>query len=237
MSLWIWILIIIIILVLAVAFAVFYIWDPTYYFVEKRAKREVKRMTPAELEEQREAADFRACERARMMALQPGETATMMGIAELIRYSDILGLRSVFNLAGTWQKRELVIVALGNLYRDSPQMNESQQAVLMSALKDIVELCKAETSGGTYRQNCLEHAQLLINRLKMKIGVDVILQSAGSNRIDVIKAIREITGLGLKDCKDLIDSAPIIIKEKLPKHRAEEICQKLKDAGAMVEIR
>ena len=69
------------------------------------------------------------------------------------------------------------------------------------------------------------------------VRFQVVLQSAGGNVINVIKAIREITGLGLKESKDLVDSAPSIVSEGISKSEAEEIRQMLEDAGATVELR
>ncbi|MBM7555099.1 50S ribosomal protein L7/L12 [Thalassobacillus pellis] len=66
---------------------------------------------------------------------------------------------------------------------------------------------------------------------------DVILESAGSSKIKVVKAVREITGLGLKDAKDLVDNAPGAIKEGISKEDAEEIKGKLEEAGASVEVK
>jgi len=66
---------------------------------------------------------------------------------------------------------------------------------------------------------------------------DVILTSAGSAKINVIKAVREITGLGLKEAKDLVDNAPKPVKEKVSKEEAESIKAKLTEAGASVEIK
>ena len=66
---------------------------------------------------------------------------------------------------------------------------------------------------------------------------DVILTSAGASKINVIKAVREITGLGLKEAKDLVDSAPKAIKEKVAKEEAEAIKAKLEEAGATVEVK
>jgi large subunit ribosomal protein L7/L12 len=64
---------------------------------------------------------------------------------------------------------------------------------------------------------------------------DVILAAAGSNKIAVIKAIREITGLGLKEAKDLVEAAPKVVKEQISKADAEEMKKKLTEAGATVE--
>ena len=70
-----------------------------------------------------------------------------------------------------------------------------------------------------------------------KTEFDVILKSAGSNKIAVIKEIRAITGLGLKDAKDLVDGAPKTVKEGAAKEDAEKIAEQLKKAGAEVEIK
>ena len=66
---------------------------------------------------------------------------------------------------------------------------------------------------------------------------DVILTSAGDKKIQVIKVVREITGLGLKEAKELVDSAPKPVKEKVSKEEAESIKAKLEEAGASVEIK
>ncbi len=70
-----------------------------------------------------------------------------------------------------------------------------------------------------------------------KTEFDVILKSAGSNKIQVIKAVREITGLGLKEAKELVDNAPKPVKEGIPKEEAEKIKAKLEEAGAEVELK
>lgn len=66
---------------------------------------------------------------------------------------------------------------------------------------------------------------------------DVILANAGGNKIAVIKAIREITGLGLKEAKDLVEAAPKTVKEQVSKADAEEMKKKLVEAGATVELK
>jgi large subunit ribosomal protein L7/L12 len=66
---------------------------------------------------------------------------------------------------------------------------------------------------------------------------DVILTEIGAAKISVIKAVREITGLGLKEAKDLVDGAPKAVKEKTSKADAEDIKKKLEDAGAKAEIK
>ena len=70
-----------------------------------------------------------------------------------------------------------------------------------------------------------------------KTEFDVVLKSAGANKLAVIKVAREITGLGLKDAKDLVEAAPKTIKEAVSKEDAEKIAEQLKAAGAEVEIK
>ena len=70
-----------------------------------------------------------------------------------------------------------------------------------------------------------------------KTEFNVILAAAGSQKIPVIKVVREITGLGLKEAKDLVDGAPKPVKEGIPKEQAEELQKKLTDVGATVEVK
>ena len=70
-----------------------------------------------------------------------------------------------------------------------------------------------------------------------KTEFDVILKAAGANKLAVIKVAREITGLGLKDAKDLVEAAPKAIKEGVAKDEAEKIAEQLKAAGAEVEVK
>ena len=70
-----------------------------------------------------------------------------------------------------------------------------------------------------------------------KTDFDVILTDAGANKVSVIKAVREITGLGLKEAKDLVDGAPKAVKEGANKDEAEAAKKKLEEAGAKVELK
>ena len=67
--------------------------------------------------------------------------------------------------------------------------------------------------------------------------VNVVLKSAGANKLAVIKLVREITGLGLKEAKDLVDNAPKAVKEKIDPEEAKAIADKLTEAGAEVEVK
>ena len=66
---------------------------------------------------------------------------------------------------------------------------------------------------------------------------DIVLLEAGANKINVIKEVRAITGLGLKEAKDMVDGAPKTVKEGVKKAEADEIKKKLEDAGAKVEVK
>jgi large subunit ribosomal protein L7/L12 len=70
-----------------------------------------------------------------------------------------------------------------------------------------------------------------------KTEFDVVMTSFGSQKVPVIKAVREITGLGLKEAKDLVEGAPAAVKEGVAKDEADEIVKKLEEAGASVEVK
>ena len=70
-----------------------------------------------------------------------------------------------------------------------------------------------------------------------KTDFNLVLADAGANKVGVIKAVREITGLGLKEAKDLVDGAPKVVKEGMPKADAEAAKKKLEEAGAKAELK
>ena len=69
-----------------------------------------------------------------------------------------------------------------------------------------------------------------------KTSFDVILKAAGASKLNVVKIVKDLTGLGLKEAKDLVDGAPKPVKEGVDKATAEDIANKLKEAGAEVEV-
>jgi large subunit ribosomal protein L7/L12 len=73
--------------------------------------------------------------------------------------------------------------------------------------------------------------------VEVKEDFDVVMTSFGENKVNVIKAVRELTGLGLKEAKDLVDGAPKPVKEAIPKADAEAAKKKLEEAGAKAEIK
>ena len=70
-----------------------------------------------------------------------------------------------------------------------------------------------------------------------KTEFDVVLAEVGANKMAVIKTVKEVTGLGLKEAKDLVDNAPKTLKEAVAKDAAEEMMKKLEDAGAKIELK
>ena len=70
-----------------------------------------------------------------------------------------------------------------------------------------------------------------------KTEFDVVLKAAGASKLNVIKVVRELTGLGLKDAKDLVEAAPKTVKEGVSKEEADKIAEELKAAGAEVEVK
>src|ERR1043165_9069263 len=70
-----------------------------------------------------------------------------------------------------------------------------------------------------------------------KTNFDVVLKNAGANKLQIVKLVKELTGLGLKEAKDMVDGAPKTIKEGLPKTEAENLKKQLVEAGAEVELK
>ena len=79
-------------------------------------------------------------------------------------------------------------------------------------------------------------AETLVN-LTVKESFDVILKSAGAQKLNVVKIVKDLTGLGLKEAKDLVDGAPKPIKEGVDKATAEDLAKQLTEAGAEVEVK
>jgi hypothetical protein len=139
-------------------------YGPIFEWKSKRdARRQVERMSP----EERAAAAAEARHRRITMQLNTGGLAATMAIKELSDSSNVTGLLSAFSL-GDWQTRELVVAALGNICRDSSPDGGYDASEMTAALQSIRALCKADSTGGTYRQNCIDHAQMLLNRPELQ---------------------------------------------------------------------
>lgn len=112
------------------------------------------------------------------------------------------------------------------------------QAIKEMSVLELNELVKAcEEEFGVSAAAPVAVAGVATAAVEEKTEFDVVLTSAGANKIKVIKVVRELTGLGLKEAKDIVDGAPKTLKEGVSKEDAEGIKAKLEEAGAGVEIK
>ena len=125
--------------------------------------------------------------------------------------------------------REDVIEFLKNmtLLEASQLVKELEETFGVSAAAATAVAAPAAGGGGGEAATAAEE----------KTEFDVVLQAIGGNKINVIKVVREVTALGLKEAKDLVEAAPKAVKEGVSKEEAETIKQKLTDAGATVEVK
>ena len=124
-------------------------------------------------------------------------------------------------------------------------MNEKSQAII-DMVKELTILELADLVKALEEEFGVSEAPVAVAAapgaaaaapVEEKTEFDVILKAAGANKLAVIKVAREITGLGLKDAKDLVEGAPKTIKEAVSKEDADKIAEQLKAAGAEVEIK
>lgn len=115
------------------------------------------------------------------------------------------------------------------------------EAVAQMTVMDVVELVKKmEEKFGVSAAAAVAAAPVAVAgaaAAEEKTEFDVVLKAFGANKIEVIKVIRTLTGLGLKEAKDLVEGVPSTVKEGIPKQDAEAMMKQLKDAGAEVEIK
>lgn len=112
------------------------------------------------------------------------------------------------------------------------------EAVSAMSVMDVVELISAmEEKFGVSAAAAVAVAAGPVEAAEEKTEFDVILTAAGAGKINVIKVVREVTGLGLKEAKAIVDEAPKAVKEKISKADAEALKAKLEEAGASVEIK
>ena len=117
---------------------------------------------------------------------------------------------------------------------------EIMQAIENMTVLELSELVKAleEKFGvSAAAPMAAAAAPVAVAAVEEQTEFDVIITAAGASKINVIKVVRELTGLGLKEAKDVVDSAPKAVKEKIAKADAEAIKAKLVEAGASVEIK
>ena len=112
------------------------------------------------------------------------------------------------------------------------------EAVAAMSVMDVVELISAmEEKFGVSAAAAVAVAAGPVEAAEEKTEFDVILKAAGANKVAVIKAVRGATGLGLKEAKDLVESAPAALKEGVSKDDAEALKKALEEAGAEVEVK
>ena len=116
---------------------------------------------------------------------------------------------------------------------------EILDAISNMSVMDVVELIKSmeDKFGVSAAAAVAVAAPVAAAAVEEKTEFNVILAKAGDNKINVIKAVREVTSLGLKEAKDLVDGAPKSVKEGVSKDEAAAIKKKFTDAGATVEVK
>lgn len=116
---------------------------------------------------------------------------------------------------------------------------ESIKALTVLELSELVSACEEEfgVSAANVSAGAAAGAAPAAAAVEEKTEFDVVLASFGANKLGVIKAVREITGLGLKEAKELVEGAPKTLKEGVAKEEAESIKTALTEAGATVEIK
>lgn len=104
-------------------------------------------------------------------------------------------------------------------------------------LNELVKACEEEFGVSAAAPVAVAGAAVAGGAAEEKTEFDVVLANAGSQKIKVIKVVRELTGLGLKEAKEIVDGAPKTLKEAVSKEEAEEIKAKLAEVGAEVEVK
>ncbi|RFU61387.1 50S ribosomal protein L7/L12 [Peribacillus glennii] len=117
------------------------------------------------------------------------------------------------------------------------QIIEAVKSMTVLELNDLVKAIEEEFGVTAAAPVAIAGGAAAGGAAEEKTEFDVVLASAGDQKIKVIKVVREITGLGLKEAKDLVDNAPKPLKEGIAKEEAEEIKAKLEEVGAGVEVK
>ena len=114
---------------------------------------------------------------------------------------------------------------------------EEIKSLTILELADLVKAVEEEFGVSAAAPVAVAGAGAAAAPVEEKTEFDVVLKSFGAKKLDVIKVIREITGLGLKEAKDAVEGAPKTLKEAVSKEEAEKIKEKLAEVGATVEIK
>ena len=116
------------------------------------------------------------------------------------------------------------------------EMIEEIKKMTVVELADLVKAIEEEFGVSAVAAAAPAAAGAVAGAAEEKSSFDVVLKDAGANKIQVIKVVRDATGLGLKEAKDMVDGAPKTIKEGASKEEAEELKAKFTEAGAVVEL-
>jgi large subunit ribosomal protein L7/L12 len=122
-------------------------------------------------------------------------------------------------------------------------VNQIIEAIEKMTVMELVELKKAledkfgVTAAAPMMMGAMPAMPGAAAAVEEKTEFDVILTAVGTNKIQVIKVVRELTGLGLKEAKDLVDGAPKPVKEGVPKDEAQKVKAKLEEQGASVDVK
>jgi large subunit ribosomal protein L7/L12 len=119
----------------------------------------------------------------------------------------------------------------------STQILEIVKGLTILELADLVKALEEEFGVSAAPVAAAPVAGAAAAPVEEKTEFDVVLKAAGASKLNVIKVVRELTGLGLKDAKDLVEAAPKTIKEAVSKEEAEKVAEQLKAAGAEVEVK
>jgi large subunit ribosomal protein L7/L12 len=119
----------------------------------------------------------------------------------------------------------------------STQILEIVKGLTILELADLVKALEEEFGVSAAPVAAAPVAGAAAAPVEEKTEFDVVLKAAGASKLNVIKVVRELTGLGLKDAKDLVEGAPKTIKEGISKEDAEKVAEQLKAAGAEVEVK
>ena len=119
----------------------------------------------------------------------------------------------------------------------STQILEIVKGLTILELADLVKALEEEFGVSAAPVAAAPVAGAAAAPVEEKTEFDVILKNAGASKLNVIKVVRELTGLGLKDAKDLVEGAPKTIKEGVSKEDADKVAEQLKAAGAEVEVK
>jgi large subunit ribosomal protein L7/L12 len=115
------------------------------------------------------------------------------------------------------------------------QIIEAVKAMTVLELNELVKACEEEF--GVSASAPVAAAGVAVVAAEEKTEFDVVLANAGAKKIEVIKVVREITGLGLKEAKELVEAAPKAVKEGVAKDEADKVKAQLEAAGASVELK